>query len=193
MLRYRLKKRLQRQEETRRRIVRATVELHGSLGPARTTISAIARRAGVQRLTVYRHFPDERSLFFACGKQFFAEHPFPDTEPWERIADPVARFEVALREVFHYYRSVEVPMAKVLADAALKPALLDASTLYFQHWATMRDVLARGWSTRGQRQKLLAAAIAHALDFRTWHALVYEQGLDDEQVLRLMVGMARSL
>ena len=95
---YEMKRRARRQEETRRRITEAAVRLHQALGPAKTTISAIAERAGVQRLTVYRHFPDERALLSACSSHYAAANPPPDPEPWTRIPDPEDRLRRALAE-----------------------------------------------------------------------------------------------
>src|SRR5688500_10745162 len=100
---YELKKRAEAQDETRRRITEATVELHGTIGPARTTISAIAERAGVQRLTVYRHFPDERALLGACTSHWRERHPPPDPGPWTAIEDPRERAERALGELYGWY------------------------------------------------------------------------------------------
>src|ERR671915_1215643 len=97
---YEMKRRARRQEETRRRIIEATVELHQTVGMARTTISAIAEKAGVQRLTVYRHFPDERALFHACTGHWRAANPPPEPGPWSQIADPHERLGMALAEVY---------------------------------------------------------------------------------------------
>src|SRR3712207_9439485 len=96
--RYELKERARRQEETRRRIVEATEALHRELGPAKTTVAEIARRAGVTRVTVYNHFPDERELLGACSAHFVAGHPPPDPAAWAAIADPGERLRAALRE-----------------------------------------------------------------------------------------------
>src|SRR5215204_4591929 len=122
---YELKKRAEAQDETRRRITEAAVELHGSVGPAQTTISAIAERAGVQRLTVYRHFPDERSLYAACTGHWRAQHPPPDPEPWTRIEDPAERAETALRELYGWYAANEPMLANAERDRPLVPALAE--------------------------------------------------------------------
>src|SRR6266851_4807052 len=103
---YELKRRGERQAATRRRIVRAAVGLHGSVGPLATTISAIARRARVERETVYRHFPDERSLFAACTAHHLAAHPGPSIATWRAIIDPPARLERALHETYAYYAAI---------------------------------------------------------------------------------------
>lgn len=188
---YELKRRAEKQEETRRRITEATVELHETLGPAQTTISAIAERAGVQRLTVYRHFPDERALFTACTSHYQAENPPPDPAPWTRIADPVARLRSALTEVYAYHSRTEPMVSSTMRDISQKPVMFEILQPFFQHWERMRDVLAVGWEVRGERRELLLAAIGHGLDFSTWRSLVREQGLDDEQAIELIMRMAR--
>jgi AcrR family transcriptional regulator len=190
---YELKRRAERQEETRHRIVEAAVELHETVGPARTTISAIAEKAGVQRLTVYRHFPDERTLFYACTAHYQADNPPPDPGPWREIRDPEKRLRVALAEVYAYYGRNEPMFSNSVRDAPLKPVIFEVLAPFFEHWERMRDVLTAGWRTRGKRRELLLAAIGHALDFGTWRSLVREQGLDDEKAIELMVGMVRCL
>ena len=113
---YDMKRRAKRQEETRQRIVEATVELHKTVGMARTTISAIAEKAGVERLTVYRHFPDERALFSACSGHYMAANPPPDPALWTQVADPEKRLRVALTEVYAYHRRTEPMMANFFRD-----------------------------------------------------------------------------
>ena len=97
---YRKRRRAEQEEETRLRITEAAVDLHGSVGPARTTVSAIAERAGVQRATVYRHFPDEEALFAACSSHWAALNPPPDPAAWAEIADPDERLRRALSELY---------------------------------------------------------------------------------------------
>ncbi len=188
---YELKRRAEKQEETRRRITEATVELHETLGPAHTTISAIAERAGVQRLTVYRHFPDERALFTACTGHFHAENPPPDPAPWALVTDIEERLRVALVEVYAYHRRTEPMIAKVMRDRQVHTLTRELSEPYFRHWEAMRDVLAAGWSVWDEQRELLLAALGHALDFGTWRSLVRQQGLTDEQAIELMVCMVR--
>jgi AcrR family transcriptional regulator len=188
---YELKRRAEKQDETRRRITEATVELHEALGPARTTISAIAEQAGVQRLTVYRHFPDERALFTACTGHFQARNPPPDPASWASVADVEERLRVALTEVYAYHGRTERMMEKVMRDRQVHPLTREFSEPYFRHWEMMRDGLAVGWGARGERRKLLLAALGHALDFGTWRSLVRQQGLDDERAVDLMVCAVR--
>lgn len=188
---YELKRRAEKQEETRRRITEATVELHETLGPAQTTISAIAERAGVQRLTVYRHFPDERALFTACTGHFQAENPPPDPASWTRIADVEERLRTALAEVYAYHGRTEQMISQVMRDRQVHPLTREFSEPYFRHWERMRDVLAVGWGVRGKRRQLLLAAIGHALDFETWRSLVRRQGLDDRGAIEVMARAVR--
>lgn len=188
---YEQKERAEKQEETRRRITEAAVELHETVGPAHATISAIAGKAGVQRLTVYRHFPDERALFSACTAHYQERNPPPDPGPWGAIPDPETRLRHALTEVYAYYRRTEPMMSNSVRDMPLKPILFEILAPFFAHWERMRDVLVVGWRVRGKRRGLLLAAIGHALDFGTWRSLVRQQGLDDERAIELMACTVR--
>jgi AcrR family transcriptional regulator len=190
---YDMKRRAKRQEETRRRIVEAAVELHETVGMARTTISAIAEKAGVERLTVYRHFPDERALFFACSGHWYAANPPPDPVSWTQIAAPEERLRMALSEVYAYYRRTEPMMTNAVRDAQVHPLTREMAEPYFQLVERMRYVLATGWGVEDERLALLLAALGHALDFQTWRSLVRQQGLNDEQAIEVMVGMVRYL
>ncbi len=182
-----------RREQTRQRIVEATVELHQTVGMARTTISAIAEKAGVQRLTVYRHFPDERALFYACTGHWSAANPPPDPGSWSQINDPQERLRLALGEVYAYHRRTEPMMANVVRDAQVHPITREMAEPYFQHWERMRYVLATGWGVGDERLALLLGTLGHALDFQTWRSLVCQQGLSDEQAVEAMLGMVRYL
>jgi AcrR family transcriptional regulator len=189
---YEMKRRAKRQEETRQRITEATVELHEAFGPAKTTISAIAEKAGVQRLTVYRHFPDEQALFFACRSHYMAQNPPPDPASWTQVTDPETRLRGALAEVYAYHRRTEKMMVNVVRDAQVHPLTREFSEPYFRHWNRMRYILATGWGARDQQLELLLGALGHALDLQTWRSLVRQQGLDDdEQAVELMVSMVR--
>ena len=182
-----------RRERTRQRIVEATVELHETVGVARATISAIAERAGVQRLTVYRHFPDERALLSACSGHWTASNPPPEPGSWSQVADPQERLGLALGEVYAYHRRTEPMMSNIVREAPVKPVLLEVAEPYFRHWERMRYVLATGWGVGDERLALLMAALGHALDFQTWQSLVRQQGLSDEQAVEAMAGMVRCL
>jgi AcrR family transcriptional regulator len=186
---YELRRRAERQAETRQRIVEATVELHQTLGGGRTTISDIAERAGVERATVYRHFPDERAMFSACTRHFLAQHPPPDPEPWLKIGDPMARLRLGLTEVYAYRRRTERMADRTDRDLPDLPALRDALAPAFAHWARVREILATGWPTSHDRQVFVDRVIGHALAFSTWRSLVREQGLDDAQAVEAMAAM----
>ena len=189
---YEMKRRAERQEETRRRITEAAVGLHQDVGPANATISAIAERAGVQRLTVYRHFPDERTLLSACSSHYRAANPAPDPDAWARIPDPEERLRGALAQTYAYHRRTEPMMSKVLRDARVHAPTSEASGPYRQHWDRARYALVAGWGAEDWRLKRLLAALGHALDLWTWRSLVHERGLSDEEAIELMVGMVRS-
>lgn len=183
---YQLKQRADRQKETRQRIIDAAIELHQSRGPAATTISEIAQRAGVGRVTVYRHFPDEPALLRACSGQYYARHPLPDPERWQPIADPEERLRVALRETYAFHRATEAMSAQALADVRDDPVMAP----YHQHWQRAVEVLAAGRRVRGRRRTMLRAAIALALSFDTWRTLVRVQQLNDEQALEVALRLA---
>src|SRR5713101_5835058 len=168
---YELKQRAQSQAATRQRIVEATVALHGSVGPARTTITAIAERAGVQRLTVYRHFPDERSLFQACSGHWAVQHPRPDTSRWAAVENPEERLQTALCEIYAYFRTTKEMTANVRRDLPELPVLQEVATPVAQYWEAARIVLDRSWKTRGHRRALVRAVIGHAAEFETWRSL----------------------
>ena len=190
---YELKRRAERQEENRRRITEAAVELHTTVGVARTTISEIAERAGVQRRTVYNHFPDERDLLTACMGHYWAVNPLPDPGPWEEISDPEARLRSALGEVFAFYGRHERLLVNFAADAHVNPTVREVAEPYYRHWERMRDVLAAAWEEArdGQQRSVLGAALDLALDFQTWRTLVHRGGIGDEQAVGLMVEMVR--
>ena len=186
---YEMRQRAEARDRTRLRITEATMELHGSVGPARTSVSAIAERAGVRRSTVYRHFPDEASLFAACSAHWRAANPPPDLGTWAAIADPGERLAVALGELYPYYRGTARMRENLERDEhAIEPlqALLAGWRGYLD---AAVGVLARGRGARGAGRRRLRAAIAHALAFATWRSLAVEQGLDDAEAARLMGGL----
>jgi AcrR family transcriptional regulator len=192
---YNLKARAERHQRTRQRIVETTVELHRAYGPAQTTTTDIAKRAGVQRQTVYNHFPDELSLLKACSAHYRALNPPPDPEPWKLIADPESRLRKALAEVYAYYRRNEQMLANVTRDAQANPNVRTVFEARIKHQERMRDALAAGWEGGDgeRRHKLLYGALWVALEFQTWRAPVRQQEFEDEEVIELMVGMVRCL
>lgn len=190
---YELKKRAERQEETRLRITRATLELHETVGPALTTRSAIAERAGVGRPTVYSHFPDELSLGRACSALDMSENPLPDPDPWEEIRDPEERLRRALAEVYAFFRRREGLWTNIWRDMELpgfrdNPDVREIMRPIFEHWGRMKEVLATGWEPAEGRTRSLTGAIGLALNFQTWRALVRQENLTDEQAIEIMVG-----
>ena len=184
---YELKQRAERQEATRRRIVEAAVELHSTVGPSRTTVSAIAERAGVQRHTYYRHFPDERSLGFACSGLYTERNPLPDPAPWREIADPRQCLRRGLGELYAYYERNEPMLANVVRDAEVDPLTRELSELRFgPGLGAIRDALGAALP-RGHRKA--QAALDLALEFRTWRQLVRSSGLTGRQAADLMAGV----
>jgi len=187
---YDMKRRAEQQAKTQQRIVEATVELHETVG-MHATISAIAEKAGVQRLTVYKHFPDERALFAACSGHWSAANPPPDVTRWTQVADPEERLRTALAEVYAYHRRTEPMITNVLRDAQVRPLTRELAEPYFQHWDRMRYVLATGWEAQVADPALLLAVLAHTLDFQTWRSLVRQQGLTNVQAVELMVKLVQ--
>ena len=184
---YQLKKRAERQEETRRRIVEAAIELHGTLGPAQTSISAIAERAGVQRHTFYRYFPDERSLGLACSGLYTERNPLPDPEPWRAIQDPDTRLRRGLGELYAYYERNEPMLSNVTRDMALDPVTAEVAQMRFgPPLAAIRSVLANG-----RRSKRTRAMLDVALAFSTWRTLTIESGLGSREAVETMVAAVR--
>ena len=184
---YEMRERARRQAETRRRIVEATVALHQEIGPARTTVAEVARRAGVQRLTVYNNFPDEHALFGACSAHFIGENPPPDPAPWAAIEDPAKRVRTALRETHAWFRRARPMLANVERDMALLPALSDVVTAgRAPRDAAVRDILAAGFGARGARRRRLLAAIGLATSFPAWDRLVTGEGLGDADAVEVL-------
>ncbi len=179
---YTLKKRAERQAETRRRIVEAAVELHGSVGPALTTLSQVAERAGVQRHTLYAHFPDERSLYLACSGLTLERDPPPDAEVWRAIVDRRQRLSIGLTAIYRWYdRNAELTGC-VLRDAEYHPLTKDIAALRFgPYWTAYQEVLGVALNVRQRAVRGLA------LSFFTWRTLVREGGLEQEAAVRAMV------
>ncbi len=184
--RYELKKRAENVARTRARITEAAVDLHGSVGPARTTVSAVAERAGVQRHTVYRHFGTEEDLFAACSQEWLARNPLPDTDAWRDIGDPGERARTALAELYAYYERTEDMFANVYRDAPLVPALARRVADLSSYLDDAADALVGGLPAAGSRARLLVAAARHAVDFTSWRSLVRYAGVGIEEAVELM-------
>jgi AcrR family transcriptional regulator len=187
---YKMKRRAELEAQTRQRITESAVELHGSLGPARTSIKAVAEHAGVPRSTVYRHFPDEEALFGACSAHWRAENPRPDIGRWERIADPVQRLDAALGELYAYYRSAGGMLDKLLRDAPAVPIVHRLMSPFGQYMDAAAEALMRGRGLRGKARDRTRAAVRHAVSFRTWQELTEGQGLSDPEAAELMRRLA---
>jgi AcrR family transcriptional regulator len=183
---YRMKRRAELEERTRSRITESAVALHEELGPARTSISAIAERAGVRRSTVYRHFPDEETLFAACSSHWRAANPPPDPRAWAAIEDPAVRTQTALRELYAFYGRTQAMYRSLLRDEPLVPVVRRRLRDFYGYLRTIQDVLIAGRGLRGRAANRTRAAIGHALAFPTWHSLTHEQGLADDDAVELM-------
>ena len=183
---YELKSRAAAQQQTRERIVAATMELHKEVGPALTTVAEVARRAGVQRLTVYNHFPDEAELFGACQAHWMQLHPLPDLAAAMAADDPAERVRATLRGYYRWYRETEPMAQNIQRDRGAVPALdslmLRTADARLDHLA---DALAAGFGVSDERRALVRLA----LDFWTWRRLTHE-GLDDDAAADLMAGVA---
>jgi AcrR family transcriptional regulator len=184
-------RRLETVEETRERIAKATYELHATIGPARTTISAVAERAGVQRHTVYNHFPDLTSLFRACTEHGIRVTRMPDPATWEPIADPLTRLRTALTDLYGYYRVNARLMSNVLRDMPMF-ADVGGTEEYLDRVGRMFMTLTEGWRVDDAVRPSLETAISHAMAFETWRSLT-EPGLSDDQARDMMVGFVTGI
>ena len=189
---YQLKARAERQEETRRRIAAATAELHEEVGPARTTITEVARRAGVQRPTVYNNFPKERELLAACSAHFLTEHPPPDPSGALALEDPSERLRHTLLVFYAWYRETRAMSSNVERDRHLVPAL-DALLQETRDAAleTLADELSRPFRARGRKAVRLRAAVRLGVGFTAWERLV-AAGLSDREAADLMTAAAEA-
>lgn len=174
---YELKKRAEKQAETRQRIVEAAVGLHTTIGPARTSISAIAERAGVQRHTVYAHFPDEASIFKACTSHWGAQHPFPDVSDTD--------LEETLTAVYGWYATIADDLEVIIRDAAVVPYAAAGMAATAAQLTALADRLGRG--------RMARAAVGHALAFETWRSLVRREGLSNRQAVKAMLALVESV
>ena len=186
-----MRRRAEQVDQTRQRIVEATVELHGSVGPASTTIAAIAESAGVTRLTVYRHFPDDAALFSACSAHWISGQQLPDPGAWSQIGDPAARLRAGLADVYRFFRAGAGMLTCIYRDLATLPeahqqALRDWDTLY-------RDVLTAPFGGTGDEHPRLRALVGHAISFWTWRSLCLDNGLTDNDAVDAMTGMVLAI
>ena len=186
-----MRRRAEQVDQTRQRIVEATVALHGSVGPAATTIAAIAEKAGVTRLTVYRHFPDDDALFGACSAHWISRQQLPDPGAWSQIGDPAARLRAGLADLYRFYRAGADMLTCIYRDFAILPEA---------HQQRLRDrdsyfgeVLAAPFGCSDDDHRRLRAVTGHATSFWTWHSLCIDHGLPDTEAVDAMTGMILAL
>ncbi len=180
---YTLKRRAEQQAETRQRLVEAAVELHGTVGPASTTVSMIAEKAGVQRNTFYAHFPDEWSLVMACSGHVVENDPLPEAESWEALKTPEERLNTGLRAIYDWYARHADLMACVLRDAEHHELTRKITDYRFgPPMARYAEVL--GAKLKSKQQALLALA----LSFHTWRTLTRDAGLRQADAVKVMTG-----
>jgi AcrR family transcriptional regulator len=189
---YRKRRRAEQERRTRERITEAAVRLHGSVGPARTTVSAIAREAGVQRATVYRHFPDEAALFEACTAHYWAANPMPDPTEWRRVSDPGKRLRRGLSELYEFFARTEGMLEKTGRDAPLVEAMGKPAARFVAYLQSAADALVAGRPERGAARRRVRAAAGHAVWFPTWQSLVRAQGMDTDEAASLMAAMVEA-
>jgi AcrR family transcriptional regulator len=198
---YRKGKRAEAEAETRLRITKAAVELHGTVGPANTTVTEVARLAGVSRMTVYNHFPTEVELFTACSTHWATQNPFPDPSTWTDIADRDERLGHALAELYVWYGLKQAMLGNVLRDVSVVPGLAEVMEVLwstFMHGAV--DALSEGWRSRdagatdieATDTEAVRATLRLAVDFNTWQVLT-ASGLDDTVAAELMACMVSGL
>ena len=180
-------RRAEQQDETRARIVDATVKLHESLGPAQTTIMAIAEASGVQRLTVYRHFPDDASLFEACSTRYMELHPPPQPASWADIEHPDERSYAALLAFYRYYHRTENMWRAVYRDADQVAAVQAPLGRFEAYLDQVTDDLVQAWHSTQAARKPLKATLRHVLGFTTWQSLKNAK-LKDKQIADLVQG-----
>jgi AcrR family transcriptional regulator len=183
---YRMRRRAQSQEQTKLRITESAVELHRTVGPSRTSMSAVAALAGVRRSTVYRHFPDEAALFDACTAHWSAANPPPELGPWSAIDGPDERLDVALGELYAFYRRTEQMLENLFRDETTVPLVRERFAAFRGYFAAACDTLMAGRKLRGAARRRTQAALGHAIAFSTWKSLVREQGLDDTEAVALV-------
>jgi AcrR family transcriptional regulator len=186
---YRMQRRAESQRQTRLRITESAVELHGTVGPSRTSISAVAAHAGVRRSTVYRHFPDEAALFDACSAHWAAANPPPDLGAWSAIEQPDERLRVALAELHAFYGRTEPMLENLFRDEQVVPVIRERFAAFHGYIAAACDTLMAGRGLRGTARRRARAALGHALAYSTWRSLVREQELGEADAARLLLAL----
>lgn len=171
--------------QTRLRITEAVMDLHQRVGPRHTTVSAIAAEAGVTRLTVYRHFPDDASLVAACSHHWAALHPRPDLASWKAISDPSERLRTALLQTYHWAGEAAPMMTMIHRDLDLMPAFV-AEFLAADHDDRLA-ALVEPYRTTGPARRRLSTVVSHALDIRTWESLCLRGRLTEVEAVEAML------
>ncbi len=187
---YQLKQRADAMAETHQRITLAAMDLHGTVGPARTTVTAVAERAGVQRHTVYSHFPTDADLFASCSGHFAALHPWPDPDAWSQIEDPRERLATGLDELYGWYDETGEMWTRILRDRELVEAIEAAIQPFSDYVDRCAAALSAGWGLRGRRKRILDASIRHAVEFATWQSLVGSGDIARSEAVGLMTTLA---
>ena len=176
---------------TRQRIVEAAAELHTTVGPARTTVMGIAERAGVQRHTVYAHFPDETAIFRACTAHWLALNPPPEAERWAVIPAFEDRVEAAIDDVYAYWERTAGDLIPVMADAGRVEAMGEAIASWMERMEAWVNSAIGDHRLRGARRTRLRAALRHAFALETWRSLTAPGGMTRPEAVRLMAGFVR--
>jgi AcrR family transcriptional regulator len=187
---YRMNARAESQQATRRRITDSAVELHGTLGPARTSMSAIAAHAGVRRSTLYRHFADEGEVFQACTAHWLSENPLPEIARWAAMRDPDERLHYALTELYAFYGRAESMLSNILRDVDSMEVVRQQFAQVVAYMEAAQTTLLAGRPKRGRRASSVRAAVGHAMAFTTWRSLVREQGCTASEAVELMCRLA---
>lgn len=186
---YRMQRRAEHQANTRQRITESAVELHGTLGPARTSMSAVAALAGVRRSTLYRHFPDESALFDACTAHWMAANPPPDLAAWARISDPHERLRSALGDLHAYYGRTERMLDNLFRDESIVPLVAERFAAFRGYLAAAQEALLAGRDVLGSDTPQARGAVGHAIAFSTWKSLVREHGVSDGDAVVLLCAL----
>ena len=186
---YELKRRAETQAQTRQRIVESAAELHATIGPAKTTISAVAEHAGVRRSTVYRHFEDEAALIVACSIHWQTENQPPDLSPWMAIENPDRRLHTALADLYRYYGTTGLMLDNVFRDEAEMPILTELLVRFREYMAAVHDILMGGRKLTTTNRRRTSNAIGHAINFTTWRSLTRDNQATDQEAIDLMASL----
>jgi AcrR family transcriptional regulator len=187
---YRMTRRAEQEALTRQRITESAVTLHGTIGPSRTSMSAVAEHAGVRRSTLYRHFPNEVALFDACTAHWASENPPPDLAAWSEIDDPSERLRLALADLHGFYRRTEAMLDNLFRDESIMPLVAERFAAFRGYLAAAQEALVAGRRLgHGASARRVRGAIGHAISFSTWKSLVREHGVSDADAVTLLCAL----